>query len=1073
MKKRFSAVLLTMAMLLSLLPAAALAAEEDLEPSYVWYTGAAEGATEYTISTVADLMGLAKITQNKAATESDSSIPSDNFENKTVKLGADLDLSGVKWLEVDSSGTVVSNYRIVGFAGTFDGQNHTISNLSFVNENSDQTSGYSMGLFSTVVNGTVKNLTLDTVTAKLAAKDRFGALANSLTGTAENCHVKNVTVTGSNDNTSDNCASVGGLIRFVGDANGTTTAVKNCSAETVHVNITGYVGWSSGLLGCVNGNSTVENCSARDVSFAASTTYIVAGLIGNVQNTYVSSTLRPVTITGSTAANVSITSTGDMPYAGGFVGSVNRGVTFTGCKAEAVTIRGGSTAESSIGQVGGFAANTQNGDSTNLVTFTGCSVTGLDMTLTGKINVDTSGKSLDNGIGGFASNFSNGTKAENCSVAGRITANVTGGEVGGFLGNLGWNNLTGTVLTNCTADVDITVSGTDAVAGGFLGSAQMDYNEAARDVVYTFSGCAASGDVTNESGPAGGFVGDGYRGTYTNCTAAGDVTGVTAGGFWGEVVASPKTDNVDSDITISGCEATGSVLGSESAGGFLGTAATSHDEGDTGSATSVSITGSSASPIVAGTSDSTTVSPFLNSATENDTNITLGTGEDANTEAELTVTPKENGETITRDSDGSLLLPSGGAVIKRTDEDTGTEISGGSTIAADGSITIPAGGSYGETIYPNGATVDADGAVKKNAVLTLSENSGTVYSGGGTATFTYSYDGDGAVTARSADETKATVSVDQTAKRITVTGGSATGSVTITVSAAATENCNAASATYSLTVAYPGGSPSFGNSVTTTATANGTLTVTPSYAAQGTTVVVTPTPSAGYELASLTVTDANGNLVALIANANGTYSFTMPSSRVTVSAAFSQIAPKPLPFVDVADSAWYADAVRYVYEKGLMTGATGTTFAPETATTRGMLVTILYRLEGEPAAGTANFTDVSAGMYYAKAVAWAAANDIVTGYNGAFDPDSAITREQMAAILYRYAAYKGYDVSARADLSSYRDHGEISAYAVDAMRWANAEGLITGYNAALDPQGASTRVVVATILMRFCENVAK
>ena len=180
-------------------------------------------------------------------------------------------------------------------------------------------------------------------------------------------------------------------------------------------------------------------------------------------------------------------------------------------------------------------------------------------------------------------------------------------------------------------------------------------------------------------------------------------------------------------------------------------------------------------------------------------------------------------------------------------------------------------------------------------------------------------------------------------------------------------------------------------------------------------------------------------------------------------------------FADVADTDWFADAVQYVSDNGMMNGTSETTFGPNETTTRGMIVTILYRLEGEPEAeATSAFADVAADMYYADAVNWAAANNIVTGYDDtSFGPDDTITREQMAAILYRYAQYKGYDVTTGGmALNEYTDAGQISEYAVPAMQWANENGLITGSTATtIEPQGNALRAEVATILMRFCEGI--
>ena len=181
-------------------------------------------------------------------------------------------------------------------------------------------------------------------------------------------------------------------------------------------------------------------------------------------------------------------------------------------------------------------------------------------------------------------------------------------------------------------------------------------------------------------------------------------------------------------------------------------------------------------------------------------------------------------------------------------------------------------------------------------------------------------------------------------------------------------------------------------------------------------------------------------------------------------------------FTDVPADSWYADAVDYVTENGLMNGTGETIFGPDETTTRGMIVTILYRMEGEPETEAADFTDVNADAYYADAVAWANANGIVTGYgDGLFGPEDTITREQMAAILYRYAQYKGYDVTTGGmALNEYTDASEISEYAVTAMQWANEQGLITGSTSTtLEPQGNAIRAEAATILMRFCEDVAK
>lgn len=179
-----------------------------------------------------------------------------------------------------------------------------------------------------------------------------------------------------------------------------------------------------------------------------------------------------------------------------------------------------------------------------------------------------------------------------------------------------------------------------------------------------------------------------------------------------------------------------------------------------------------------------------------------------------------------------------------------------------------------------------------------------------------------------------------------------------------------------------------------------------------------------------------------------------------------------LPFTDVNTTDWYYDAVQYAYEKGMMSGTSTTMFAPNATTTRGMIVTILHRLEGTPAATGTAFTDVPTGQWYSDAVSWASANGIVDGYGGGmFGPSDPITREQLAAILNRYSQHKGYDAGTTGSIAGFSDASQVSSYAVDSMAWAVGNGLISGTgNNTLAPKGNATRAQVATILMRFCEN---
>lgn len=177
------------------------------------------------------------------------------------------------------------------------------------------------------------------------------------------------------------------------------------------------------------------------------------------------------------------------------------------------------------------------------------------------------------------------------------------------------------------------------------------------------------------------------------------------------------------------------------------------------------------------------------------------------------------------------------------------------------------------------------------------------------------------------------------------------------------------------------------------------------------------------------------------------------------------------------ESDWFKKAVDYVTEKGLMSGTSDKEFAPNLSTTRGIIVTTLWRLEGQPSAkAKANFTDVAEGEYYAEAVAWAAENNIVGGFgNGIFGPNDVITREQLASILYRYSKFKGYDTTQGGmSVCEFSDYSQLSNWAGESASWAVNAGLISGIgNSQLEPKVKATRGQVASILMHYCEDVAK
>lgn len=254
-------------------------------------------------------------------------------------------------------------------------------------------------------------------------------------------------------------------------------------------------------------------------------------------------------------------------------------------------------------------------------------------------------------------------------------------------------------------------------------------------------------------------------------------------------------------------------------------------------------------------------------------------------------------------------------------------------------------------------------------------------------------------------------------------------------------------------------------------TAHGAVVVSTAQPDYGEVVTIVPQPESGYVVEAVTVTDADGEALAVAALEDGSYQFTQPRGTVTINVTFAKKPVEPMPFVDVAAEDWYGDAVAAVYAQGLMMGTAEDTFAPELAATRGMVVSILHRLAGSPTVSAEVFEDVTADDWYGQAVAWAASEGIASGTSAeTFSPNAAVTREQLAALLCNFAAQQGMDTTARSDLSSFDDAETVSDWAQDAVSWAHAEGLLAGTSATtLSPQGEATRAQLAAMLVRFSD----
>ena len=433
------------------------------------------------------------------------------------------------------------------------------------------------------------------------------------------------------------------------------------------------------------------------------------------------------------------------------------------------------------------------------------------------------------------------------------------------------------------------------------------------------------------------------------------------------------------------------------------------------------------------------------------------------------------------DSVGIVFDGDDGTVYGNVTLDENLTIGEGESLTLAENASLAAGG---HNVIVDGGTLDEglaesldDSVIYKVTKVELNKTSLTLdvnESETLTATITPSNATDKSVTWESSDTNIATVENG----KVTATGE---GTATITVT---TEDGDK-TATCTVTVTAPPEPepeptpppyipPTY--AVTTPDPANGTVTVSPSRASSGRTVTITAAPDPGYALESLTVLDSRGNEIALTDKGDGKYTFTMPAGRVTVEASFT---PAPLPFEDVAPGAWYEEAVRYAYFHNIMEGMRETEFSPTTALTRAMAAQILYNLEGQPDLSSENlgypYEDVDAQAWYGDAVYWARLTGVATGYgDGTFQPGDSITRQEFAQMLYNYAKYKGYDLTAEGDLSTFPDANSIADWAEAAMRWANGNQLINGHDdGTLEPDGTATRAQAASILMKFDQNLVE
>ena len=583
-----------------------------------------------------------------------------------------------------------------------------------------------------------------------------------------------------------------------------------------------------------------------------------------------------------------------------------------------------------------------------------------------------------------------------------------------------------------------------------LGSAEVTYENGVGTATLTYDtskGSIPVGSRQTITAEYGGSVN--LNGSYTNSISvtlspkALTVTGLTA---------TDRTYDGSPSVALTGGTLTG-IIGEDDVSATMPTTGTMADAnaGDNKSVTvpSIILTGEAANKYTLTQPNDVTVN--ISKATYDMSSVTF---------ANVSYPYDGNEHTLTI----SGALPEGVSVTYTNN--TRTEV---------GSTTATASFTGDSTNYETIASMTATLTITEATSTVTITPSATALTGGGTVKLTVSgVPTGGAVTVTQTDnQGSAAKTLDLTSNgEISVSLSNTTAIYTFTVAydgdsnhAAASASCTVSMTRRSSSGGSDSGSSSSRSAVSVDSAKNGSVTVSPKSAKKGDTVTITVKPDKGYELDELTVTDKNGNEVKVTRKSDTRYTFTMPASRVTVEASFVEIENTPdegLPFVDVAESAYYYDAVAWAVAEGITSGTSATTFSPDASCTRAQMVTFLWRAAGSPkATGSNPFSDVTSGSYYYDAVLWAVENGITSGTSATtFGPDATVTRGQTVTFLYRAAGSPAASGSSFADVSA-------DAYYADAVAWAVAEGITSGTgNNAFSPDADCTRGQIVTFMYR-------
>lgn len=695
--------------------------------------------------------------------------------------------------------------------------------------------------------------------------------------------------------------------------------------------------------------------------------------------------------------------------------------------------------------------------------------------------VDITGSTYSS-VGGIVGDSDSNSTIENCRNTGSI--NVTRSSAGSATGIGGIVGTSNDTVKTCENTGNVTVGGYGLI-GGIVGRA----NGSSK-----VSNCRNSGDISaknNGNSITGGIVGDNY-GAISRCNNTGAVSGTgTAGGIAGNNYGAG--DGPDS--IVENCYNTGAVSGSGDVGGVVGHNNNSNENTyistvkncyNTGKVTSTGNLGGTVGQIksgdvsdcyylrqeglpgIGGGTATNVVSKTAGEFASGEVAWLLQSGQPEPVWGQQNLGDADSWPELTSEKNYSVIQ----VTFKKSAEDTQPNTvytNPGSTVTFPADPEAPEGQAFagwysGDTKCESGATFTEDTTLtaKFETAYTVTVN-GSYAAGTGAGSYLA-----GASVTVSAGARPGYRFAGWTAEGVTLTNASAE---TVTFVMPAGNVTLTASWDYIVLPSDPTYPPTMDEPE------NGAVTTSPSRPKEGDTVTITPKPDEGFEVGEILVKDENGNPVKVTQNPDGTYTFTQPDGKVTITVTFRCDGGELCPghhLTDVSKDAWYHAAVDYVVEHGIMEGMSATTFSPNTEVTRAQAVQILYNLEGQPTVdGDNEFTDVSG--WYETAVTWAAQTGVSTGYgDGTFQPGDSITRQEFAQMLYNYAKYKGYDLSAEGDLSQFPDSNTVADWAEAAMSWANGNELINGHDdGTIDAGGTAIRAQAASILMKFDQNLTE